>query len=727
MISADSPDTANGTDGASGIIRPSGVSRSTVRTAGSSSSMFAPSATIRWAPVTYGTVRLSTANPAFLPSWALESVHECREERGLQVKNESRVASRARPEAVSWVGLGLVSGGILLAAIDMVRFPLMEEELTTPDGSLWWLAAVFLGAIVLWVVLRRDTWEREPGSAIRLNRTHTVFLLLASVLLLYVTYTAFSSTAFSWTAQNQQLYSPDAAGVSLWTATLVITLGTMLMAAAPHQPRLWPLLGSMPPMAGGLVLVLLFEFGLGAAALYQPTEHTVADAFSDTPAPVPSNVSEVGWEWEVPQGVSVQGVEPGPFGPLMVLEDGVVALDGSSGEVLWSYRHPYNSWARVVISDGGTRAIVTRQPAADRSGRHHVTEIDTVTGGILREFTVPPLLEEDEDTRVDFLAGTSEVRLYSWQDTDEGQRIRVHAVDSNEELWSPTVPEPRDRTCSNFGGWQSGENLLLHEDQVLITYSCADKDRLDEDTTLRDLSYDNSEPLTGVVAAFDARTGEENWVREWDDTNTELSISVDRPVPGTGSHPVVVAQGRYRTDAPRVLDLRDGSDTVGLPPELMDSETVMSNDFEQLVRVGSESTVLLARGSADQGDGDEYEPFLFHRVSASGQIIATAEMPFSAVFLDQLPEAVALEGAVIIPRLEYDETGTQESIPAVIVIPYDAGPDALRTIRFDEPEFTSDPGMFGARTGDHRAVPVPGAVVAYVRGTETTIVRGLVG
>ncbi|MEU1899552.1 ABC transporter ATP-binding protein [Nocardiopsis dassonvillei] len=646
------------------------------------------------------------------------------------MENESRVTSRVRPETVSWVGLGLVSGGILLAAVDMVRFPLMEEELTTPDGGLWWLAAVLLGAIVLCVVLRRDAWERQAGPATRLDRTRTVLLLAVSVLLLYVAYTAFSPMTFSWTAENPRFYFPDAAGVSLWTATLAITLGAILMAATAHQPRLRPLPGSVPPMAGGLVLVLLLEFGLGAATLYQPTEHTIADAFPDTPAPVPGDVSGVGWEWEVPQDVSVRGVEPGPFGPLLTLEDGVVALDGSSGEVLWSYRHPYNSWVRVVISDGGTRALVTRQPVADRSGDHHVTEIDTVTGGILREFTVPPLLEEgedeDEETRVDFLAGTSEVSLYSWRDTSEEQRVRVHATDSNEELWFPTVPESRDRTCVNFGGWQSGENLLLHEDQVLITYLCADEDRLDEDTTLRDLTLDNREPLTGVVAAFDARTGEENWIREWDDTNTELSISVDRPVPGTDSHPVVVAQGRYRSDVPRALDLRDGSDSLELPPELMDSET-MSDDFEQLVRVGSESTVLLSRGPADQGNGDEREPFLFHRVSASGEITAMAEMPFSTVFLDQLPEAIALGEAVIIPRLEYEETGTQETIPAVVVIPYDAGPDAVRTIRFDEPEFASEPGMDGARTGDHRAIPAPGAVVTYVQGTETTIVRGLVG
>lgn len=647
------------------------------------------------------------------------------------MKNESRVTSRIRPETVSWVGLGLVSGGILLTAVDMVRIPLMEEELTTPDGGLWWLAAVFLGAIMLCVVLRRDTWERQAGPAARLDRTRTVLLLAVSVLLLYVAYTAFSPTAFSWTAENPQSYFPDAAGVSLWTATLAITLGAMLMAATAHQPRLWPLPGSVPPMAGGLVLVLLLEFGLGAATLYQPTEHTIADTFPDTPAPVPGDVSEVGWEWEVPRDVSVWGVESGPFGPLLTLEDGVVALDGSSGEVLWSYRHPYNSRVRVVVSDGGTRALVTRQPVADRSGDHHVTEIDTVTGGTLREFTVPPLLEEgddeDEETRVDFLAGTSEVSLYSWQDTDEGPRVRVHAADSNEELWFPTVPEPRGRICSTLRGWWNGENLLLHEDQVLITYSCADEDRLDEDTTLQDLSYDHGEPLTGVVAAFDARTGEENWVREWDDTDTDFDISVDQPVPGSGSHPVVVAQGRYRTDVPRVLDLRDGSDTVGLPPELMDPETGMNNGFEHVVRAGSEGTVLLARGSADQGDGDENDPFVFHRVSASGEIIATAEMPFSTVFLDQLPEAVALEDAVIIPRLEYEETGTEETIPAVVVIPYGAGPDAVRTIRFDEPEFASEPGTHGARTGDHRAIPVPGAVVTYVKGTETTIVRGLVG
>ncbi|WP_053619416.1 hypothetical protein [Nocardiopsis sp. NRRL B-16309] len=265
---------------------------------------------------------------------------------------------------------------------------------------------------------------------------------------------------------------------------LMITLGTVLTAAAARRPRLRPLAGSLLPLAAGLVLVLLFEFGLRAATLHQPTEHTVADAFPDTPAPVPSEIGEVGWEWEAPHGVSLRSVEPGPLGPLLVLEDGVVALDGSSGEVLWSYRHPYNGRARVVVSDGGTRATVTRRPAADRSHSDHVTEIDTETGEVIREVIAPPLDEEDEDIRIDFLGGTSEVGLYFWQEVDEGPRIHVHAVDSNEELWSPTVPEPRGRTCSNIGGWRNGEDLLLYEDQVLITYVCADLDRLVGETTL---------------------------------------------------------------------------------------------------------------------------------------------------------------------------------------------------------------------------------------------------
>ncbi|WP_306367975.1 hypothetical protein [Nocardiopsis sp. CC223A] len=64
----------------------------------------------------------------------------------------------------------------------------------------------------------------------------------------------------------------------------------------------------------------------------------------------------------------------------------------------------------------------------------------------------------------------------------------------------------------------------------------------------------------------------------------------------------------------------------------------------------------------------------------------------------------------------------------MVVIPSGAAPGDLRILRFDEPEFTTDPvGMFGDRPGEHRVVPVPGAVVAYVHNTDTTTVYGLMG
>ncbi|WP_306367968.1 tripartite tricarboxylate transporter TctB family protein [Nocardiopsis sp. CC223A] len=638
---------------------------------------------------------------------------------------ESRSAGRGVREAVGLVGAGLVGGALVLAAINTVRFPPRGEELTTPDGSLWWAAAVVLGVIVL-VVVRHGAEEDGPGPAVRLGWPRTVFLLAAGALLVYAAITAFSTEVFSWTAAPQE-YRPDPTGVSLWAVTLAIALGTLLMAAAARRPKLRPWRGCVPPLAAGLALVVVFELGLGAAAVHQPTEHTVADAFPQAPAPVPGDVTRVGWQWTAPQGLSVQAVEPGPFGPLLVLQDGVVALDGSSGSELWSYRHPYNAEVRTVVSDGGTRAVLTREPAADRSGGHHVTEIDTATGRILREFTVPPLAADDEDTRVAVLDATSQVRLVSQDQDDNGPRVEVRAADSNERLWSPTVPEPQGRACSNFG-WTYGKNLVLHEDQVLITYVCADQDRLDPDTTLWLLTYNSGAVVTRVVAAFDARTGQERWVREWEETYTDLGISVHSPIPGTDAHPVVVVRGHRRTDAPRVLDARDGTAAAQLPPESMESPTEMNSGFEHLVRADSQGTVLLSSDTSPREEGEGYGPYLFQRVSASGEVTDTAQMAWGTVYLDDLPSAVALADVVVVPHLEYEETGTEQTIPTMVVVPSGAAPDEVRFLRFKEPEFTTDPnGIFGDRPGEHRAVPVPGAVVAYVHNTDPATVYGLVG
>ncbi len=46
------------------------------------------------------------------------------------------------------------------------------------------------------------------------------------------------------------------------------------------------------------------------------------------------NVTRVGWEWRPPMGTEATDVLPGGNGPLILLRDGAVALDGTDGEDL---------------------------------------------------------------------------------------------------------------------------------------------------------------------------------------------------------------------------------------------------------------------------------------------------------------------------------------------------------------------------------------------------------
>ena len=84
------------------------------------------------------------------------------------------------------------------------------------------------------------------------------------------------------------------------------------------------------------------------------------------PAPVPERVEQVGWEWEPELGSSALRVEEGPRGPLVVLTDGVVSLDGTYGSEVWSYRRPYDPHFEVWVD--GDHVIVSRVPALGTQG-----------------------------------------------------------------------------------------------------------------------------------------------------------------------------------------------------------------------------------------------------------------------------------------------------------------------------------------------------------------------
>lgn len=96
-----------------------------------------------------------------------------------------------------------------------------------------------------------------------------------------------------------------------------------------------------------------------------------------------SSVSEVAWEWTVPdEDVNLAEVLPGTAGPVMVISDGVIALDGETGEELWHYRMESGGVQGAWSTPEGREVLVTVSGGAEDAA----VLLDAGTGELIAEF-----------------------------------------------------------------------------------------------------------------------------------------------------------------------------------------------------------------------------------------------------------------------------------------------------------------------------------------------------
>lgn len=325
--------------------------------------------------------------------------------------------------------------------------------------------------------------------------------------------------------------------------------------------------------------------------------HTVVEAPAD-PAPVPASVSSVGWTWETGSGY-VSEVLVGTHGPLVVFGDGVMALDGATGDELWTYRTPHGDVVDAGSIEGGRFVHLEHGPMQERT----VTVFDTATGAVVAEGDTPDshlawTLSQNPDAPEEFLLHRWDpAKAVTYPPDQAASWVETAPLGGDDRLWAIEPPEPAEPESSCY----LPGDLLARDGHLLVLQVCA------ADRALNPLgaSWQGTEPVKVELLAFGNTRGEELWAREWtfdvgagEYSLLDLGVG-EHGLPGFGrgdqevSPAVVAYTGPYVgwSLGRRIVVLESGEEPVGTSEEPFLGTRVVHADSEALVHVGREGAV----------------------------------------------------------------------------------------------------------------------------------------
>lgn len=336
--------------------------------------------------------------------------------------------------------------------------------------------------------------------------------------------------------------------------------------------------------AAGLVLTRPFGDGLPNP----PIEHTRAASVPDN-LQAPVSVTGVAWEWESPEESFIEEVLPVPVGAALVLNDGVVVLNGESGEELWRYRHP---GAQVSVGRTPDRSVLALhietgaddEEEAQERAHGRLLSLDSSTGKILGQAEVPG--EEDRFTststmgvraaRVSHLTDTG--RLLMPTDPDTSLDLAHHRIGDDHPLWERN----RIVQCPSPATHLRVEDVAASHERIALLYSCPDADG------------DDGRPghLPTFLAGVDARTGEVDWQLE---AGTDFADLILWSVQMRGGFIVLGNEARHRGSI-----VIDGASAKVVASRLGDGEG------EQVLRVMDGEYLLARHQGPASGAGSTY-------------------------------------------------------------------------------------------------------------------------
>lgn len=377
-------------------------------------------------------------------------------------------------------GTVLLLGGVYLVCANLGG--LGEDDATREAVSRAALTSPFLAVLAV-VDVVSGSWARSEASPEdRPSFRRTVFRVALALWGLWMAWEAFPLRHLKVGDPVDFYGALPILTTDVWGGVTIIALGLILLIGGARglPVRRWR--GALAGAGAGVLAVVLVAALTPVLARVLTVEYTVADMPSE-PAPVPRDVARVGWTWE-PE-YPVEDVLLGPWGPVVLHADGFVALDGATGEELWTYRLPYaRGVATSVIEGEGEHVHLLHTPRP--GGDMEVITLDTETGDIVDEMTIPMVYLYETAERqagvfseTGFLDVRSEEDPRQWVGYDgDGEVHRTEAGDAlsgearfrsglEGALFAPElVPSAEDEwfrtvTVAPAGGQVTEEDLLV--------------------------------------------------------------------------------------------------------------------------------------------------------------------------------------------------------------------------------------------------------------------------
>ncbi|MEC3891372.1 hypothetical protein [Nocardiopsis sp. LDBS1602] len=585
---------------------------------------------------------------------------------------------------LGWAGATVVTGALLLTWLRLSDFRATTESIGEDLSPLVW-CALFLAMGLLFFTGARSI----SGSEGRLPRMGDVLVRGAAVLAgVALVWASFPTRHLLRTASNarQDIFPEQVVGLWVGVCGLAVGLVLVLFSRGSLCPQRW-VRASTGGVAG--LIILLPTCSLTPMVVHALTvEHTVADGVQEA-GPVPTIVTRVGWSWRPEQ--RVVGVERGPSGPIVLHPDGFVALDGATGEELWSYRLPYARQVETGLFPGSTEYAYLRHVA--EPGTEEETEVptmvvlDTATGEIVREAPMPPL-DAEEEPRAGHL--TPEVRVSGM--VEEGRPWAVaHSTTSTERIWEFPLDEGREgRLCL----WVPRDGIAGYADRVLIHNLCLDEPETSSTQELRELLDRMAVPDDAVerVIVLDVATGEPVWSREW---SPKHLFAGERPV----------GSGALMEDEDATVVLTSGGAFTLAEGEPVEFEPDAPSDVEDRP-LGVDSTgAVMAREIIGE------ESAMILRTDAGGAIVDRTEVERDFDIWRETEHAGILRSALLVPYLS--DAGDGRVTRELAIAATEDERSVWERLDFDD-EPMSDPVDRWNDEGGHRLVVVPGSVVSYI-------------